>query len=220
MLLWGGQNCQNIMGCHFENNKSAIHPGLTAGPTYGSDVGAITTISGCYFKNNGVALEFLNPLSSYRIVGCLISGDQTVTVYGERPQYGIQIGNGQGCGTFFGGINVTGQFDKYAISIGTGIDRLRFMGVSASNNSSYSPSGVWQLPTGGPAGAIEFVGCNQGLVLPVANLPVSGTRFVMEGDCYNVSDSSVNTWGSTVAGGGSTHTKVRWNGSNWTVMGK
>lgn len=42
----------------------------------------------------------------------------------------------------------------------------------------------------------------------------------LEGDCYNVSDSNVSTWGANPIGGGSTHAKVRWNGSNWTVMGK
>lgn len=35
----------------------------------------------------------------------------------------------------------------------------------------------------------------------------------------NVSDSSVTTFGSTVAGGGSNNVKVRSNGTNWTVCG-
>lgn len=41
-----------------------------------------------------------------------------------------------------------------------------------------------------------------------------------EGDCYDVSDADTATWGGNPVGGGSTHAKVRWNGSNWTVMGK
>lgn len=41
-----------------------------------------------------------------------------------------------------------------------------------------------------------------------------------EGDCYNVSDSDVSTWGSNPVGGGSTHAKVRWSGSNWSLIGK
>lgn len=42
----------------------------------------------------------------------------------------------------------------------------------------------------------------------------------LEGNYYNVSDSDVSTWGGNPVGGGSTHAKVRWNGSNWTVIGK
>lgn len=40
------------------------------------------------------------------------------------------------------------------------------------------------------------------------------------GEIANVSDSNANTWGATVAGSGSNHVQVRWNGSNWTVVGK
>jgi hypothetical protein len=42
----------------------------------------------------------------------------------------------------------------------------------------------------------------------------------LEGDCYNVSDASTSTWGASSVGGGSVHAKVRWNGSNWIVIGK
>lgn len=40
------------------------------------------------------------------------------------------------------------------------------------------------------------------------------------GDVANVSNSTTNTWGATVAGGGSFHVAVRWNGTVWTVTGK
>jgi hypothetical protein len=40
------------------------------------------------------------------------------------------------------------------------------------------------------------------------------------GDLFLVTDSSVTTWGSTVASGGSNKVLVMWNGTNWTVIGK
>lgn len=40
-----------------------------------------------------------------------------------------------------------------------------------------------------------------------------------EGDCYNVSDANSATWGANPLGGGSNRAKVRWNGSNWAVVG-
>lgn len=48
----------------------------------------------------------------------------------------------------------------------------------------------------------------------VANLPASPVI----GQIANVSDSSVSTWGGIVAGGGSAHVGVRWNGTAWTVF--
>jgi hypothetical protein len=48
---------------------------------------------------------------------------------------------------------------------------------------------------------------------------VNSNSGALEGDCYDVNDSSVNTWGAVALPGGSTHAKVRWSGSNWTVVG-
>lgn len=49
---------------------------------------------------------------------------------------------------------------------------------------------------------------------PLANLPSPITA----GSIACISDSTVNTWGSVIAGGG-THTVMAfYNGTNWTVM--
>jgi len=50
----------------------------------------------------------------------------------------------------------------------------------------------------------------------VATLPSASANTGYE---CNVTDSSVTTFGSTVAGGGSNNVKVRSNGTNWTVTG-
>ena len=41
-----------------------------------------------------------------------------------------------------------------------------------------------------------------------------------EGMMRSITDGSVNTWGTTVAGSGSNHVLARCNGTNWTVVGK
>jgi hypothetical protein len=60
------------------------------------------------------------------------------------------------------------------------------------------------------------------LVYTYANLKgVSTNPVAVEGNEYNISDSTVNTRGTNVTvGGGSNHVKVRYNGTNWTLMGK
>jgi len=50
----------------------------------------------------------------------------------------------------------------------------------------------------------------------VATLPSAASN---TGHECNAIDSSVTTFGSTVAGGGSNNVKVRSNGTNWTVTG-
>lgn len=48
----------------------------------------------------------------------------------------------------------------------------------------------------------------------------SGELNAQEGDAFNVNDANTTTFGAIPFGGGSGHAKVRWNGQNWTVMGK
>jgi hypothetical protein len=48
-----------------------------------------------------------------------------------------------------------------------------------------------------------------------ANLPASPTR----GMLAVITNSTVNTWGSTVAGGGANVVLCWYNGTNWTVIG-
>ena len=50
-----------------------------------------------------------------------------------------------------------------------------------------------------------------------ATLPTSPVT----GAFVNISDSTTNTWGASITtGGGTDKVLARWNGSNWTVVGK
>jgi hypothetical protein len=49
---------------------------------------------------------------------------------------------------------------------------------------------------------------------------IAGAANVQEGDTYNVSDANTATWGAAALSGGSNHVKVRYNGTQWTVVGK
>jgi hypothetical protein len=51
---------------------------------------------------------------------------------------------------------------------------------------------------------------------PFSGLPASPT----EGMLAPIIDSSVNTWGSVIAGGGGNHVLGYYNGTNWTVAAK
>jgi hypothetical protein len=49
-----------------------------------------------------------------------------------------------------------------------------------------------------------------------ANLPQSPTL----GQLAYVTDATLATWGSNVAGGSTNKVLAHWNGSNWTIIGK
>lgn len=67
------------------------------------------------------------------------------------------------------------------------------------------------------AGALNVCGTlTGGAEVAFAALPSSP----VVGDTANISDSNTATWGANVAAGGSNHILARWNGSNWTVVGK
>ena len=36
---------------------------------------------------------------------------------------------------------------------------------------------------------------------------------------FDISDCNTATWGAVATGGGTTSAKIRWNGTNWTVLG-
>ncbi len=73
----------------------------------------------------------------------------------------------------------------------------------------------------------QYLNCATGAGSPASGqpiwtysqLPTGGN--VQEGDEFNISDPNSATWGANVtASGSSGHVIVRWNGSNWTVVGK
>jgi tRNA-binding EMAP/Myf-like protein len=49
-----------------------------------------------------------------------------------------------------------------------------------------------------------------------ANLPSQPS----EGMIAAITDSSTNTWGATISGGGGNHVLAYYNAANWTVIGK
>lgn len=53
--------------------------------------------------------------------------------------------------------------------------------------------------------------------LPIAFASLPGSP--LEGQEANITDCNTAVWGATAAAGGSTHAKVRYNGTNWTVVG-
>ena len=96
----------------------------------------------------------------------------------------------------FNELYVDGSSD--ALVVGTGISGTTSQTVPKAS----APFGV--------------VGAALPAAVTFANLPASP----VEGMLYPVTDGSVATWGTTLAGGGANHVLAYYNGTNWTVAAK
>lgn len=218
MRLYGNEGNQNVFGCYFEGNLVGIEFGISPDGTSCNSSGVV--ISGCWFKNNATAISVALGSTSGQFTGLRIEADEAVTVFGARPQYGINVAADNKIGfSLFAGIIVTGQYDQYGIYLSADNSANKdnvWIGVQSVNTSTHGGL-AWHKPSSPSTMTGTFIGCNVSPVITIAQLPSSNT---LEGDCYSVSDSNSSTWGATAAGSGSTHAKVRWDGTNWKVVGK
>lgn len=56
--------------------------------------------------------------------------------------------------------------------------------------------------------------------ISVATTYANRPAIPVEGMIVNFTDGDTDVWGATVAGGGALHVQARYNGTNWTVVGK
>lgn len=78
-----------------------------------------------------------------------------------------------------------------------------------------TPAGTLSMAAQRVLNELRTAVLQQRLPTPFANLPLPAT----EGMVFAITDSTVNTWGSTIAGGGANHVLGYFNGTHWTVIG-
>lgn len=79
-----------------------------------------------------------------------------------------------------------------------------------------------------PAGTVSSYCASEAFVTDSANGPMAPVIFTEAGDCISaltgtrvvISDSTTNTLGAVISGGGSDQVLAWCNGTNWTVVGK
>jgi hypothetical protein len=211
-------NGLSIMAGRHENMNTAMMLGVDSAGTPQTTSGIL--IGGCSFEGNGTSIDFVGPVSGFVIQNLGAQGhDKSNSGYPlgvTNSQYGFRVRAGNATAGAFYGVTAGSQFDVACIAIGNASSRANvlFEGVAPVQTGGAGVS--WLLPTN--AYTVFFDTCNISPVWTFSQLP-SGAGNVFEGDEFNISDSSTATWGATVSGGGSNHALVRYNGSNWTVVG-
>jgi hypothetical protein len=206
-----------IAGSRMENNNTATMLGKDSGGTNRTTSGF--WIAGGSYEGNGTAIDFVGPCSGFYINAGALGHDKSNSGYPlgvNNSQYGLLVRAGNAQAGVFDGVNCNSLFDVAAISIGNASSRANLI-LQSCNGAQTGSTGVpWELPTN--AFTAQFDNCNTSPIWTFSQLPSGGDVF--EGDEFNISDSNTATWGATAAGSGSNRVLVRYNGTNWTVVGK
>ena len=136
-----------------------------------------------------------------------------------NSQYGLLIRSGCAINGIFHGCTTTGSLDVAGISIGNASSRANLVFIGCSGFQSGGTGANWVLPTN--AYTALFNNCNIQPTWTFSQLPSGGN--VLEGDEFNITDGTNSlTWGQTETATGThtTHRLVRYNGTNWTVVGQ
>ena len=144
-----------------------------------------------------------------------VSGDSTMTSAGAVANVKVNGGAIPASATVLGSngsnqiVSATVQGNGTKVQLSTGTTTTNRL-TKHDANGNIIDSGVTE--SSGGFNGVGF-GTNLFAALPAC---VSGT----EGYMAAVTDSTTNTWGATITGGGSTHVAAYCDGSVWTVMGK
>jgi hypothetical protein len=177
--------------------------------------------SGSGIVNNATALQ----LAFYQTTGTAVSGDSRLTDSGTSLGYsGVQ---GMSALSF----NTTNTTPGAAVLVaGSGsITALPSNSAGFAAPASGGTSYLVKMPATAQAGMLYLAapatndGVNEAALTVMTPTTFSGLvtcNSANEGRMRPVTDSTVNTWGSTIAGGGTNHVLAYCNSSAWTVAAK
>ncbi len=134
----------------------------------------------------------------------------------QSTQYSIRIGADCATNGVIESIGIGSWHDVACVDIADATSRTNLVIRNITATTSGGAGADYVLPTNAYTALIE--NCNTPVVWTYSQLPSGGN--VLEGDEFDISNSNTATWGATAAGGGSSRVRVRYNGTNYTVVGK
>lgn len=207
-----------MAGNRIERCNTAILCGLDSG---GNNVGASGfSLSSGTCEGNWTAIDLAGlctgfTISSYADLGHALN-NAGVTPGIQGTQYGIRIRADCAQGGVISGYGSGNYHDIACIAIENASARANVVFVGCTATQSGGGGVSWLNPTN--AQTALFFNNNNQPIWTFSQLPTGGNR--LEGDEFDISDSTTATWGANVTtGGGASRCRVRYNGTNWTVMG-
>ena len=140
----------------------------------------------------------------------LISG-----TFGDFYCHHGQVGGGAGVCYFADVANNAGHVAN-SFSQALQFDSVNSSGIDVFTSVRANPQNSLEVSSGGSPGA--SFGTIRQVPTVFANLPTCGS--LVEGTTATLTDSTVNTWGVTITGGGNNHVLAYCDGTDWTVAAK
>jgi Pectate lyase superfamily protein len=173
-----------------------------------------SSAEGCW-----TAYDFAGVVEGFVMAGCGHFGHDSsnagVVPGVQASQYGIRIRADCARAGLIHSISLSGVADVASFAIENASSRANVVIRECSAIQSGGSGVNWITPTN--AYTAKFRNNNVSPVWTYAQRPIGGDA--LEGDEFDITDSNTATWGATVAGGGSNRIRMRYNGTNWTVMG-
>jgi len=216
-------DCASFINCRIDScdiglysaNWNAILGAFLGGSVTNCSTGlwnaaaGLAAVCGTRFVNNGFDIVNLGG-SSIMISGCYSTSPNFVASAGHSSLVGcvhMAAAAGRFLNTVSGvEISIDGCHSLNGYLTGAG-------GYYIRDSNFDNPNWLNSTPYSGPIRELKTPA-----PLTFNTLPSGGWQ--AEGLLVSISDSPTATWGANVtAGGGGNHVWVRWNGSNWTVVG-
>lgn len=137
----------------------------------------------------------------------------------KTSQYGLRVRADCARAGVIQSCSYSGSYDVGGIVVEDATQRGNVVFRENYSVNSGGAGASWVFPSN--AYTAQFSNNNEDPTWTLSQLPTGGN--VLEGDQFNITDGTNGlAWGATAANTGShtTHYLVRWNGSNWTVVGK
>lgn len=207
----------HMSGNRMERNNTAVLLGVDSADVNQGASGF--SIIGGSFEGNWTSVDFTGTCSGFMLGPFIILGhdlNNAGVIPGvQGTQRGIFIRANTASAGLITGVLAGSVMDVAAFEIDAATNRSSVLFVGCAGNSVSGPN--WITPSN--AYTAQFLNSNVQPIYTFAGLPSGGN--VLEGDEFNISDSNTASWGTNVTAGGSTNRVLtRWNGSNWTVVGK
>jgi hypothetical protein len=179
------------------------------------------SITSSTFEGNWTGFYFAGPCDGFYVGSHTMQGHD-LTNAGQPPntqgtQYSIRIDADCATNGVIEGISIGNWHDVACVSIANATARTNLVLRNITSTQTGSSGASWTVPTNAYTALIE--NCNTKPIWTYSQLPTGGN--ILEGDEFDISDSTTATWGANVTvGSGSNRVRVRHNGTNWTVVGK
>jgi hypothetical protein len=213
--IWGGRTERNNTAMEFGVGDASAARGAAA------DIGAGgVAIIGHTFEGNWIGMHFDGTTQGFFASGILMQGHASensgATLALDGTQIGVWIPADKLQGACFNGFDVGNVHEVAGYQIDTPTSRP---GITFMNCAGTVTGGGVDWLASSKAMAAKWINCPAmaGPIYTFTDLPDASNR--LEGDEYDISDSSTATWGATVTGSGANRVRTRFNGTNWTVVG-